>query len=118
MANGRRREKERKGVQWGWGAWDTQAAPPECKGAFGPKSSGTVEGGGETEGRGVGEEGGSGQQGVCQGRAGQGGWRADAQRGGSSTVDAPSHPGQSSQEPPRPLRHLLRRQQQQRVVFL
>ena len=40
-------EEERKGVQWGWGGGDTQAAPPECKGSV---SSGTVEGGGKTEG--------------------------------------------------------------------
>lgn len=101
------------------GAWGTKAAPPECKGALGPKSSRQSGGRRKDRRRGGWEEGGSGQQGVCLGRAGRGGRRADAQRGASGTVDAPSHRGQSSQEPPRPLQAPAKAAaQQRRVVFL
>ena len=92
-------EEERKGVQWGWGAWDTQAAPPECKGSV---SSGTVEGGGKTEGGGVGEEGAVGSRASAKEEQDKGGRRADAQRGGSSTVDAPSHPARAPRSHPAP----------------
>lgn len=97
-------------MQWGWGAWDTEAAPPECKGAFGPKSSGTVQGGGKAEGRGGGEEGGSGQQGV-------GSAKEEQDQGAEGRRTAGREQCCRRVFPPRPLRHLLRRRRQ-RVVFL